>query len=92
LKIEAQSTVGEAAAQVIAVIRENIGEPFESILATLTRISQLNLDARTGNRTIEELNELAVDRYYVLFDSSVRIRRLRNTLERFERRIAEGAA
>jgi hypothetical protein len=74
------------------MLRERIGEPLEGAIAAVARIGERQLDGKTEARIIEELNDLAAERFTRLDDPSMRLRRLRNTLEQFERRIAAGAS
>lgn len=88
MKIERKSTVKEAAEQAHAILHMQVGEPIEIATAALTRIADLNLDARASSRVIEELNNLAGTLFNELRESSTRVKRLAATLERFEGRIA----
>jgi hypothetical protein len=74
---------------VIAVLHARIGEPYENAIAALARIGDMQLGGKTAERIIGELNGLAAERFT---DLSIRIGRLRNTLEQFERRVASGAS
>jgi hypothetical protein len=69
---------------VIAVLHARIGEPYENAIAALARIGDMQLGEKTAARIIGELNDLAGERFT---DLSIRIGRLRNTLEAFERRL-----
>jgi hypothetical protein len=91
LKGEHPKNVRAAADRVIASIRERLGKPLEGAIAALTRLGDANLDAKAEAHLISELSDLDDDLFRSLTDPARRVRRLRNTLEMFERRIGESS-
>lgn len=84
-------TLEGATLRAIAAVMDEIIAPAEGVCAALNRIGAMRLGA-AEREVIEELDTLARDIRPRLIRETGRLRRLGETLQRFERRLQRGQA
>ena len=88
--VTTKRSLAQAASQVIALVRECVIEPGQSITASLEHIAELRLDTSAEYELIGELDNLRKSLNYRLRDDTAAIARLKKSITQFDLRLRRG--